>query len=364
MTQGSAREIVAALLRLDHDLRRNLQLGAEQHATMTMSHALLTTDQTVTSALAAPPAGSDEVAIERARLITAILTAQSDARGLLVRAQSLRAAAVGPSTIRLRAATSVEALIRRLCTELTGDLEFHCASYSLINSGTCTTHWVHPHRDTVEAATAGGRELSAEEIRCIGRQRSAIIHASPGGPDEPMAALLGASTFVVAPVITGSEVRALIHATRELPWTVDTADTRLLDVVVSAFALIHRREELADRSQHQQQAIYTAARQLVADAETLADSGYPDLGIYESTRPQQPLPVQTDPSIGKLLTPRESDVLELIVAGASNTEIAEQLVITVETVKSHVKRVLRKLGAVNRSEAISLCLAQHRSPPW
>jgi DNA-binding CsgD family transcriptional regulator len=44
--------------------------------------------------------------------------------------------------------------------------------------------------------------------------------------------------------------------------------------------------------------------------------------------------------------------------GASNADIAEELVITVETVKTHVKRILRKIGAINRSEAIALYMEE------
>ncbi|PPJ23728.1 LuxR family transcriptional regulator [Nocardia nova] len=66
------------------------------------------------------------------------------------------------------------------------------------------------------------------------------------------------------------------------------------------------------------------------------------------TLPSPPAPSWTEP-----LTERESEVLRLIVRGASNTAIATELVITVDTVKSHVKRILRKLGATNRSELIA-----------
>jgi len=45
---------------------------------------------------------------------------------------------------------------------------------------------------------------------------------------------------------------------------------------------------------------------------------------------------------------REGEVLELIAAGATNSAIAERLVIAEHTVKSHVKHILRKLGAANR----------------
>ncbi|MCD2099799.1 helix-turn-helix transcriptional regulator [Rhodococcus rhodochrous] len=52
------------------------------------------------------------------------------------------------------------------------------------------------------------------------------------------------------------------------------------------------------------------------------------------------------------LTAREREVFALVVRGASNAEIAEELVISIFTVKTHVKKILRKLGAANRSEAI------------
>lgn len=52
-----------------------------------------------------------------------------------------------------------------------------------------------------------------------------------------------------------------------------------------------------------------------------------------------------------LLSRRELEVLRMIVDGATNSEIAERLVIATSTVQSHVKRVLHKLGAKNRTEA-------------
>jgi DNA-binding NarL/FixJ family response regulator len=54
-----------------------------------------------------------------------------------------------------------------------------------------------------------------------------------------------------------------------------------------------------------------------------------------------------------LLTRREREVLELITSGATNIRIAEQLVISEGTVKSHVKHILRKLHVGNRAEAVA-----------
>jgi LuxR family transcriptional regulator, maltose regulon positive regulatory protein len=53
------------------------------------------------------------------------------------------------------------------------------------------------------------------------------------------------------------------------------------------------------------------------------------------------------------LSQRELEVLRLIALGASNQDIAEQLVITVGTVKSHINHLLRKLNAQNRTEAVA-----------
>jgi LuxR family transcriptional regulator, regulator of acetate metabolism len=54
-----------------------------------------------------------------------------------------------------------------------------------------------------------------------------------------------------------------------------------------------------------------------------------------------------------LLTRREREVLDLMTSGATNIRIAEQLVISEGTVKSHVKHILRKLRAGNRAEAVA-----------
>jgi DNA-binding NarL/FixJ family response regulator len=58
------------------------------------------------------------------------------------------------------------------------------------------------------------------------------------------------------------------------------------------------------------------------------------------------------PSLPDDLTPREVEVLRLIAAGLSNREIADQLVLSNATVKTHVNRIFYKTGARDRAQAV------------
>ena len=61
-------------------------------------------------------------------------------------------------------------------------------------------------------------------------------------------------------------------------------------------------------------------------------------------------------STAETLTPREVDVLRLVAGGNANKEIAARLSLTEETVKSHVRSILAKLGANDRTHAVTIGL--------
>ena len=69
---------------------------------------------------------------------------------------------------------------------------------------------------------------------------------------------------------------------------------------------------------------------------------------------RQPDPMRPPPGALEQLTVREREVLALIATGLSNTEIAERLIMSVPTAKTHVSRILAKLGARDRAQLVVL----------
>jgi len=95
--------------------------------------------------------------------------------------------------------------------------------------------------------------------------------------------------------------------------------------------------------------LFDAVR-VIAEGEALLAPTVTKRLIGEFAR-QRPRPAQPAPALGAL-TPRETELLQLIAGGLSNPEIAKRLVVTEETVKTHVSRVLSKLGLRDRTQAV------------
>jgi DNA-binding NarL/FixJ family response regulator len=96
--------------------------------------------------------------------------------------------------------------------------------------------------------------------------------------------------------------------------------------------------------------LYAAVR-VVAAGDSLLAPGVTRRLISEFARISPPAAVP-QPSALAALTPRETEVLRLVAEGLSNIEIATRLTVTEDTVKTHVSRLLAKLGLRDRVQAV------------
>lgn len=86
--------------------------------------------------------------------------------------------------------------------------------------------------------------------------------------------------------------------------------------------------------------------------------------ISSDAQPPVSLPITPDPTRLREtgITPRELEILGLIAAGLSNREIAEQLFVSENTVKTHSSRVFDKLGARRRTQAVQVAKVSRLIP--
>ena len=94
--------------------------------------------------------------------------------------------------------------------------------------------------------------------------------------------------------------------------------------------------------------LVTAVRRLAAGF-GLMDQAVTKRVIAEFARRQATIP-STEAT--QLLTPREQEIITLLARGMSNAEIASELMVEVSTVKSHLTRLLPKIGARDRVQAV------------
>jgi DNA-binding CsgD family transcriptional regulator len=259
---------------------------------------------------------------------------------------------------RMKKAGSLQGLGRQACTELCDALGFDRALLSFVEDDGFV---VEESDHSLGGPTVIRRRGCVAEGLCI-RLRDTIrtnedeVPAAPGYGD-----LLGSVDYLVAPVIAESRVVALLHVSRSSEGGLSARDIDVLDTFASAYSLLHARMLNTERVQQQRTSIARAAARLTEEADRIAAAAI-SLDVEYDDRVEPPT-IAPDSALAAALSDRERQVFERLVVGASNAEIADELVITVETVKTHVKRILRKIGAINRSEAIALYM-EARTGSW
>jgi DNA-binding CsgD family transcriptional regulator len=171
-----------------------------------------------------------------------------------------------------------------------------------------------------------------------------------------LAALSRSRAYVAAPIVIGNHVAGFLHADAYSSARMLTAADRVaLQTFADLFGLLYERTAMAERLLQQQQAIRAA---LSSAASRVAELG-PQVGQLvraEIHAAEDCSPTQAhrtgDPREADMLTSREWEILGLLATGATNGQIAAALFVSESTVKSHVKRILHKLPAANRAEAV------------
>jgi DNA-binding CsgD family transcriptional regulator len=165
-------------------------------------------------------------------------------------------------------------------------------------------------------------------------------------------------SYVAAPIMAEGRVIGFFHADAFVSKrAVDEFDRDLLWMFAEGFgstyeraALLERLTSLRGEVRRLNASILTVMDEAVEAEVEVERMASADRSVAHSAAAMF---VATDSRLESLLTPRELDVIKLLATGQTNGQIANRLVVSEGTVKSHVKHILRKLRASNRAEAVS-----------
>ncbi|WP_026912388.1 LuxR C-terminal-related transcriptional regulator [Patulibacter minatonensis] len=162
-------------------------------------------------------------------------------------------------------------------------------------------------------------------------------------------------SFAVVPVAPDDRVIGLLHVDRDgEDRDVDEGDRDLLWAFAEGFGRLYERAALRYRLGAQRAIVEATARAALKAVPELSETI--ELARPVDLRYRARDPLEDRPVDDALLTPREREVADLMAAGLTNAAIGRKLVVEPATVKSHMRIILRKLGATNRAQAVALYL--------
>jgi DNA-binding CsgD family transcriptional regulator len=206
------------------------------------------------------------------------------------------------------------------------------------------------------------------EGELLRRRRAAIVTPADGEPATRQAhwEVMRWSAYLAAPVMMDGRVVGFLHGDRAPAHApLRALDRDALARFAEGFSEVYERAVLRRRLRVERQELRRIASWADARTAELSDGAIDlarDRQLAEGEDADRPPAAHS--ALRDLLTPREIDVLEHLVKGETNAEIARTLVVSEGTVKFHVKNILRKMNASNRAEATSryLRLALRRDP--
>jgi DNA-binding CsgD family transcriptional regulator len=185
------------------------------------------------------------------------------------------------------------------------------------------------------------------------RDKAPILIPNPQSDprvNADLVAVVKPDVYVAAPVYVWQSPVALLHAdAQSANRDVDTTDRDLLGLFAEGLGAIMERNIISRRLQ----GMRTRAQEHIRDVLSHTDlfehnillDGKPE---HAPTAPPDVL----DDDIAQHFTRRERQVLDLMAAGKTNAQIASWLFVSEGTVKSHVRHIMQKLQATNRTDAV------------
>lgn len=351
-----AREVVSAAARL---LATDGQLSGD--AGLEASDSALAA---VRAALAARIESGDEdlPATRAAALMLDSLTIQADVKDALIERRAELAAGAREALAALRNTPSMSALAERAPVEARR-IGFRRALFSRIEKGTWLARSAFAVDDPVfgsemvELGRAHPKLLNGPllESEMVRRCTPMVICDPQSNPrvHTEFIKYTRTSSYVAAPVLAWGQPVAMIHADRDVDCSVDEFDRCVLGTYAEGLGLALERAQLMERLQSVRRVTsdYLAGVNAISDDFSVDVLETADIGTDTQSRPPAGSVLMDERS--ERLTPREWDVLRNLASGKTNAQIATGLFVTEGTVKSHVKHILRKLGATNRTEAVA-----------
>lgn len=189
------------------------------------------------------------------------------------------------------------------------------------------------------------------------RRRIPVLVSDPYGHPrtyKPIVEAARSTSYAAAPIMPTTRVIGFFHVDRfgqELP--VGSEDRDNLWVFAEHFGLMYERSVLVERLESQRSQLHELLSETIVSIDEICAT---DMRLAR-TQPVEaasiaPARAARSP-LDSLLTAREQEVLELMASGATNNQIARELVVSEGTVKSHVKRILRKLRVENRAGGVA-----------